>query len=456
VGAAIGCGLTFPLDDITGDSSGNAGGSGGDVAGGVGGESTGGSGEAGDAAAGGVGVGGAGGEGGLAGGGGQGGAPLNDGDPIQVAAGAAHTCVLTFDGSVWCWGANSFGEIGVPASGGSGGGGGAGGSAGATVNSPVQVALPDNLAATQIAVAGAGEGTSGCALEEVSLSCAVLSDQRVSCWGTGEYDGNSANFDGSPTIVASLSNAKQVAVGGNHACVVKTNDELLCWGKNTATDGEPIGQLGLNPTDYPFLAAPELVLSDVAQVSAGNGHTCAVKNDGSVVCWGCNAFSQLGLGVAVIENQFQPGVVALSGVDELAAGGRHTCARFGNEMACWGSDYTGALGIANYTVVADPTNVAVAAVKLIAAASESSGAVGTSENALSLWGRGYEGSRPPDHYYSPNATGYKEVIDFSLGDHHACFINVDRELKCWGNDDFGQVGDGDDNTTKMTPVTIVW
>lgn len=85
----------------------------------------------------------------------------------------------------------------------------------------------------------------------------------------------------------------QVAVGRFHACALRRNGELLCWG------GNAFGQLGDGTrVNRP---APAVVggLGPVARVAAGSKHTCVVTVAGAVLCWGSNADGQLGDGTTV-------------------------------------------------------------------------------------------------------------------------------------------------------------
>ena len=134
----------------------------------------------------------------------------------------------------------------------------------------------------------------------------------------------------------------QVAAGTNHSCAVKTNGTLWCWG----SDGN--GQLGngavtgnqISPSQESTAAA------DWAQVAAGSSHSCAVKTNGTLWCWGGDTNGQLGNGAAA-GDQISPSQESTAAADwaQVAAGNSHTCAvKTNGALWCWGSDTNGELG----------------------------------------------------------------------------------------------------------------
>lgn len=134
---------------------------------------------------------------------------------------------------------------------------------------------------------------------------------------------------------------QQMDLGYLHSCVVKTNGTLWCWGYNW------VGELGLGTTSTSGVPTPSQVTalgSGVAQVNGGNHHTCARKTDGTIWCWGDNTYGQLGDGTTT--QRTSPVKVASLGTNnaEVVAGGDHTCARkTDNSLYCWGSNNVGQL-----------------------------------------------------------------------------------------------------------------
>ncbi|MEY2987259.1 MAG: hypothetical protein RJB13_780, partial [Pseudomonadota bacterium] len=135
----------------------------------------------------------------------------------------------------------------------------------------------------------------------------------------------------------------QVVAGAAHTCALRTDGAVFCWGDNAS------GQLGDNSTTDRLLPTGVNGLgsgSGVVALSAGAQHTCALKSNHEVVCWGKNDKGQLGNNSAT--DSAVP-VIALTAANStavaLSAGGSHTCAAsFDGTVRCWGSGELGQLG----------------------------------------------------------------------------------------------------------------
>jgi alpha-tubulin suppressor-like RCC1 family protein len=141
---------------------------------------------------------------------------------------------------------------------------------------------------------------------------------------------------------------QSVVVGNNHTCGLKTNGDLYCWGDNTD------GQLGVASVDTvcgqskpfsPCSLHPVLVDSTLhfVSISAGANHTCGVTADRRAFCWGANTKGQV--------SAYSPGgailteVPATFGWTQISAGFTHTCAvRTDGALFCWGGNAQGELG----------------------------------------------------------------------------------------------------------------
>ena len=156
-----------------------------------------------------------------------------------------------------------------------------------------------------------------------------------------------------PTPVSELGGATAIALGWDHTCALLSNRSVECWGANN------YGQLG-NGTTVSGSSMPVAVssLSDAVAVAAGSSHTCALLSDGSVACWGMNAYGELGNGTTT--NSAEPGPCpALPAPQPLP---RHTGAflraAVGRvQSCCWGDNFYGELG--DGTTTNSPTPVAV-------------------------------------------------------------------------------------------------
>lgn len=185
--------------------------------------------------------------------------------------GASQVCAITTEGAAFCWGADTWGQLGN-------------GAPLANSNLPVQVTGLVN--GTMADIAGGGRFT-----------CGLTVGGGVKCWGyngDGELGNNSTTNSPVPVDVSGLaSGVSAIAAGDYHACALLTADgSVKCWGYNG------YGQIGDGTIDTNRLVpVPVVGLSAPAvAISGGGNHTCAVLNDGSMQCWGYNSEGQLGVG----------------------------------------------------------------------------------------------------------------------------------------------------------------
>jgi alpha-tubulin suppressor-like RCC1 family protein len=196
-----------------------------------------------------------------------------------------------------------------------------------------------------------------------------------------------------------------VATGDAHTCALKADGSLWCWGKNDK------GQLG-NGTTNDALAPSRVVDSSglpfmgAVKVVAGSQFTCVRKSDGSVACWGANDAGQLGVGANPTTTPYEanPQLVALSLVTDVGTGAKHACASLmgmtGTSLWCWGANDSGQIG-------------------------PSGGATNTMPvQAVD------KGNQPI------------KAIAVAGGLSHTCAIAPDHTLWCWGSDVDGELGDG--------------
>lgn len=229
-----------------------------------------------------------------------------------------------------------------------------------------------------------------------------------------------------------------VAVGGNHACVVRAG-AVLCWGANNH------GQLGNGTMTEATTATPITVTSETfVGVSAGSDHTCAWTSGGLLYCWGDNAYGQLGDGTKM--DRTMPTLVpSLPSVRDASAGSNHTCAaQMDGQVFCWGRSLNQRLGFASMDDVPSPTLVGgVTGVSQVEAgqghtcALTTSGVVCWGENGSHQVASGVTSNRSP----TPVALG-GTVRRLIAGNDHSCVITTTREMQCWGANNAGQLGNG--------------
>jgi alpha-tubulin suppressor-like RCC1 family protein len=352
------------------------------------------------------------------------GAPLSN--IAAIDAGNDRTCAVTASGGVKCWGSNTYGGIGD----------------GTTIAWPGPVDVAGLSSGASLVAAGRGH------------SCAVTAGGGVKCWGLNDFgelgDGTAVLNRLTPGDVAGLSSGVvAIASGGIHTCAIAIGGALKCWGFNG------FGQLGDGTTTNRFTPVGVAGLSSgVVAVTTNEtfgAHTCALTAAGGVKCWGANDIGQLGDGTQT--SRLTPvDVLGLSsGVAGIAAGVRHTCAVTGaGAVKCWGYDPDFGVRTAP---VSTPLTSGIAA---IAAGYEFTCAL-TAGGGVKCWGSGGEGqlgdgaftNRTVPVDVSGLASG---VAAIAAGVQHACALMSTGQMRCWGFNASGQLGN---NTYTRSGVPVV-
>lgn len=234
----------------------------------------------------------------------------------RVAPGHFHSCALTAAGEAYCWGANSFGQIGHGERGGI---------------SPVPTPVTGGVRFGSLSAGG-------------DFTCGLDTDGRAYCWG--------ANFDGQLGNAAVGDTAAPVAVAGGirftalraglfHTCGLDAQNQPYCWGNNDL--GElGTGQVGRAERAPRALRPPAQFVA--LETGSSSRHTCALDAAGTAYCWGKNEYGQVGDGS--LETQARPVAVnTLQRFRALALGAHHTCALSEDGAPwCWGNNEYGQLG----------------------------------------------------------------------------------------------------------------
>mgnify|MGYP001004224740 CR=1 FL=1 len=336
-------------------------------------------------------------------------------DIIQLSVGTSHACAVVSDGTIRCWGDNTFGQLGD----------------GTTVDRLSPAIVPGLNGIVQV---GVGQ----------DFTCALDQSQRVHCWGrnvNGQLGDGTTTDRMVPMVISTMASAEQLAVGDDFACASRSNGSVSCWGSNA------FGQLGDGTTTY--RTTPVYVMEtagfnyNASKVTAGARHACGVSVMGAVSCWGDNTFGQLGDGTTV--KKHNPVVVAQnqSAVD---AGAYHTCAiQLLQGVSCWGSNAHGQLG--DGTTVGHTSPVAVvglSSVTAVAAGFNHTCALLQNESVM-CWGENVSGQLGDGTTFDRTApvavTGLATVRSLSAAD-STCAVNLYGDAHCWGSNTSGQLGDG--------------
>ena len=245
--------------------------------------------------------------------------------------------------------------------------------------------------------------------------------------------------------------AVQIAAGDSHSLAIKEDGSVWAWGNNY------YGQLGDGSTTNktnPVLVAG---LSNVAMIAAGDAHSLALKVDGSVWAWGRNNYGQLGNGSTT--NKTSPFQVAgLSNVAMIAAGSYHSLAlKDDGSVWVWGYNGFGQLGDGSNTNKSSPVQVpGLSSVSMIASGNYHSLAI-KDDTSVCAWGYnryGQLGDGSTTNKTSPvHVAELSNVVMITAGRHLSLGLKDDGSVWAWGYNYYGQLGDGS-TTNKTSPVQV--
>jgi alpha-tubulin suppressor-like RCC1 family protein len=257
-------------------------------------------------------------------------------------------------------------------------------------------------------------------------TCAITPEGGVQCWGNNDYGqlGDGTNTDSNvPVDVSGLNGASNIIAGAHHTCVLSGN-AVWCWGRNH------MGQIGDGTNSNRNV--PQQVLAGVSNFTAGADHTCAIMLSGRVMCWGNNSSGQLADGTRASRSRPAPASL-LSGLGGVDGGQNQTCAVTpAGLIACWRGDMTPVTGSA------DGSNEHVAVNRF------GSLIVGLDEQGVPLT---IQSGR------TRKVGSLSGVIDVDSGLGHVCALLSDATVKCWGANNYGQLGD-DSELNSSSPVSV--
>jgi alpha-tubulin suppressor-like RCC1 family protein len=400
------------------------------------------------------------------------------GRAIAIAGGCSHNCALLENGDVKCWGLNHRGQLGQND----------------TVNrgdGPNE--MGDNLDPVPLGMPAIAV-TAGC-----EYSCALLEDNNVKCWGTHEYGqigtGVSPGVDpgmGLPlpatfnygdapgemealTTVPLGGTVQKIRGGFRFVCALMADDSLKCWGRNNN------GQLGKNDVNHRGDAVGEMGAS-LTRINLGMGrvvrdfapgyiHVCARLDNNQVKCWGSggfqrvmdavngpcpatmiggsaffnyigsigygdNAFDPCGMGINrgdMFEQHDERDdmnnemgdtldVVPLANPPVSMTSGHHTCMAFADgRVSCFGINRIGQLGLGHLESIGDGPDEMGAALPFVS--------LGANADVIQVF------------------TGQEDTAGFA----RSCALFADGRLKCWGSNNVGSLGLGDQLTRGDEP-----
>jgi len=279
-------------------------------------------------------------------------------------------------------------------------------------------------------------------------ACARTGGGLVYCWGYLRFAEAPVT---TPELVPGLTNVVGIGVGAHHTCAVKSDGTVWCWGWN----GD--GQLGTGNFQYSTTPVQSLMTGAVS-VTVGYWHTCAQKSDGSLWCWGRNSEGQIGINSTSPWVNAPSQVLNLPTATSLSAGGWHTCAVKTPDQTvwCWGDNAWGKLGDGTWTSRLAPVQVVQLAPGLgpddqatFVEAGWLHTCAGKSDTSMWCWGNadygqlgdGTWGIAPGLHETHPVRVLGEGFLAATIGaGFHTCAVKADGALWCWGDNHYGAIG----------------
>ena len=286
-----------------------------------------------------------------------------------------------------------------------------------------------------------------------SHTCAVSEGGGVKCWGSNSVFGlgdGTLNSRVSPVDVAGLgTRISDVSVGTFYTCALTTAGVVKCWGDNRDGQlGEGVsGSWSATPVDVMGLSP------GVSAIATGSGHTCALTATGGVRCWGSNEYGALGDGSGA-NSRIPVDVVGLTtGVIAIQAGNKYSCALMtGGAVKCWGANWYGQLGDGTYTNRATPVDVDGLSTGVTAIASGLGHTCAVADQGrVKCWGQNYGSFGNGTWASSPTPMDATSLLvpatAVVVGGLHTCALLIDGTVSCWGMNTYGALGDGTTTTS---------
>ncbi len=295
----------------------------------------------------------------------------------------------------------------------------------------------------------------------VGHTCALTVAGGAKCWGDdssgqlGDFYGAVLSRTAPVNVGGGAANLAAITAGASHSCALTSSGGVKCWGDNSR------GQLGDGNTAPGLLLVDVVGLSGVTSLSANASgyHTCAITTGGALKCWGRNDFGQLGDQSTTDRNTPVSAFLNGSTAVAVSAGGAHTCIITpAGGVRCWGRNSEGQLGDGTLVSKTSPVDVVGLGSGVVAIASAYSHTCALlATGSVKCWGWNGEGELGNGTTVSSptpvDVSGLPVVARIATGGNHTCVIASDATVRCWGRNTEGQLGDGT-RTNRSAPVAI--
>lgn len=370
---------------------------------------------------------------------------------VQLSLGSYHTCAILESGSLRCWGYGYDGQLGL------GNIGDIGGVANKSILSVSPIIL--NSIPTQVAAGNVH-------------TCALFENKKIKCWGNNIFGQLGL---GRPVLNHELpidlpyvdvgGEVKVVQVMNNRTCVTLIDNSFKCWGDNDFN--YPI--LGYNQVyklgddESIITQLPVSVGSPVTDISVGRFHTCVVLAAGKVKCWGENTNKNLSSSTSnfigddgkISQLGFINSNFDIQSLTSNSYTGHFCAVTFGQNVRCWGTSYSGALGVnQSYVDINNAQDLLPINDKVIQVATgEKFSCALLNTGLVKCWGANNKGQLGRgDTVAVTNASSAttvslgEQASQISAGYDYVCARTVSNKIRCWGNNDYGQLGIGNTQT----------
>lgn len=371
----------------------------------------------------------------------------------SVAAGGVHTCALSVRGEAYCWGPNNWGQLGSETQ----------------ERCAMGETGPDNVSTGGIVdapcsttpIAVSGGHVFATLVAHNWYTCGLTEAGEAFCWGHNYFgqlgDGTQVSSS-SPRLVAGGHRFRTLTLGQVVACGLTLSDELLCWGSGPLPDAK---------SSFP---APVAAKHRFRLAATSGDHTCGVTLDSTTLCWGWNNTLQLGVDTVSTTCISHERVLPCTNVPQrvtdeiaftaLAASVQYTCGLAeGGRAYCWGSNDSGQLGDGGLGDRARPLPVvgerafsSITTGRSFACALDAEGAAfcwGEDRGTFGL-GREWGGAVTQPVAAAPGL----RFSSLAAGHHHACGVDEEGVVYCWGANVWGEVGTGRTLEDVLRPVRV--